>query len=170
MPVTGFFCIGVCRAVHETKKRKGGRGEHIQVFSPIMACIFSPGPSASTFNIPSRARASARGSFLRKYWFLLESFSLLEQTASKGGGREVFPSFLHLFHGSWKVIAEQVVWKGPKTSSSSVEGTKEEKSNFGGGERATDISDTERGERFAPHSLFYMYSPALKSIQQKNED
>ena len=160
MPVTGFFCIGVCRAVHETKKRKGGRGEHIQVFSPIMACIFSPGPSASTFNIPSRARASARGSFLRKYWFLLESFSLLEQTASKGGGREVFPSFLHLFHGSWKVIAEQVVWKDGDVEKG--QGTTW-KSNFGGGEkRATDISDTERrrtGQSLAPHSLSYYILP-----------
>ena len=97
--------------MRETRKKEGREGEHIQVFSPIMACIFSPGPSASTFNIPSRARVVRvrEGPFCENIGSFL-SPSLLEQTTSKRG-REVFPSFLHLFHGSWKVIAEQVVWK-----------------------------------------------------------
>ena len=82
-------------------EKEGREGEHIQVFSPIMACIFSPGPSASTFNIPSRAgRASARGSFLRKYWFLLES--LPPRTNSiKGWRKRSFPFLPSPF--SWLV-------------------------------------------------------------------
>ena len=137
-------------------EEEGREGEHIQVFSPHNGLHFFP--RAVCINIPALSLS------LRKYWF---HFQFGEQTASKEGRGEVsLPSF-HLFHGSWKVIAEQVVWKGRKTSSSSVEGTKEEKSNFGGGERATDISDTERGERFAPHSLLYILPRAQKVSSKK---
>ena len=88
----------------------GRREKLIQVpLSPIMACIFSQGPSASTFPRASSAKILVP--------FLFASF--VEQTASKeggGGGGEVFRSASvaapsYLFHGSWKVIAEQVVWK-----------------------------------------------------------
>ena len=109
--------------------REGREGERIQVFSPIMACIFSPGPSASTFNISPPCENI--GSFF------------LPRTNSIKGGKRSFPrspSF-HLFHCSspWKVIAEQVVWKDVDRRRSQTLAS--------GGERATDISDTERGVR-----------------------
>ena len=111
----------------------------------IMACIFFPRerrPSAFSINIP-RARGE------RKYWFLFTSRLVVGQT--KEGEEKFSPFFLlsfYLFHGSWKVIAEQVAWKDVE------EGT--EKSNFREGRQTYRTpsereKERERGGEKVPH-------------------
>lgn len=135
----------------------GRREKLIQVpLSPIMACIFSQGPSASTFPRASSAKILVP--------FLFASF--VEQTASKeggGGGGEVSrprPSPLPptFFMARGKSLRSKSCGK-----TSSVEGTK--KSNFSGGEgEATDISDTEREEKRSSFRTRHTPPRALQSI------
>ena len=94
--------MGVCRAMHGTRKgREGGRAH--SSFLPHNGLHFFP--RAVCINIQhslARARrASARGSFLRKYWFLLDSLSLLPRTNSIKGRKRSFPFLPSPF--SWLV-------------------------------------------------------------------
>ena len=122
---------------------RGGReGEHIQVFSPIMACILFP--RAVCINIPSLEPCENIGSFF------------LEQTASK---EEKFfekcASSSHSLPFSWLVeshcgasrVERRRRSRGPRSQTLPRRA------------KATDISDTELGSSLRPH--FHTYSPAL---------
>ena len=160
--------MGVCRAMNETRKKEGREGEHIQVFSPIMACIFSPGPSASTFNIPSRAgRASARGSFLRKYCFLLES---LRPSSNKQHQREEekfsLASFT-FFMARGKSLRSKSCGK-TKSTSRRDRGRRWRSQTFAGARRGRQTYQTPRGAktgRASLHTHFHTYSPTHFSIR-----
>ena len=127
--------------------REGREGERIQVFSPIMACIFSPGPSASTFNISPLCEN-------------IGSFFLPRTNSIKGGKRSFSrsPSF-HLFHGSRR-------GKSLRSKSCGKTSTVGEVKLWRVGARGRQTYQTPR-EGFAPHSLSYvlpaLYRDRLKS-------